>query len=70
MGSNPGDNKEEPSQTPNPDTRKNFVLRVSNRLYNQLEVWAADEFRSVNSQIEYLLSKAIEERNKTRKKGG
>ena len=39
-------------------TRKAFLLRVDPRLYEALEKWAADELRSVNAQIEYLLTDA------------
>lgn len=35
--------------------RKRFLLRLDPRLYATLERWAADELRSVNSQIEMLL---------------
>ena len=38
--------------------KKNFILRIDEDLYKALEKWAADEFRSVNGQIEYLLSQA------------
>ncbi len=36
--------------------RKSFLLRISPELYETLERWAADELRSVNAQIEYLLA--------------
>jgi hypothetical protein len=39
-------------------TRKSFLLRISPELYETLEQWAADELRSVNAQIEYLLADA------------
>ena len=38
--------------------RKAFLLRVDPSLYAALEKWAADELRSVNAQIEYLLADA------------
>lgn len=38
--------------------RKRYLLRVDPRLYEVLERWAADELRSVNAQIEYLLVEA------------
>ena len=38
--------------------RKPFLLRISPGLWEELEVWAADELRSVNGQIEYLLRQA------------
>jgi hypothetical protein len=39
--------------------KKNFVIRIDATMYATLEKWAADEFRSVNGQIEYLLYQAI-----------
>jgi hypothetical protein len=39
--------------------RKNFLLRISPELYSTLEKWAADELRSVNAQIEFLLADAV-----------
>jgi hypothetical protein len=39
--------------------KKSFVLRVQQEVYDALERWAADEFRSVNGQIEYLLSQSL-----------
>jgi len=38
---------------------KNFVLRIDNERMNAIEKWAADEFRSVNGQIIYLLDQAL-----------
>ncbi|MDP2981785.1 MAG: hypothetical protein Q8O92_00460 [Candidatus Latescibacter sp.] len=38
--------------------RKKFLLRLDTRLYDVLEKWAADDLRSVNAQIEYLLTEA------------
>ena len=40
-------------------TKKNFVLRVNQDVYDALERWAADEFRSVNGQIEFILHNAL-----------
>lgn len=39
-------------------TKKNFPLRLNPELYEVLERWAADEFRSVNAHIEYILRAA------------
>lgn len=39
--------------------RKNYPLRISPELYAALERWASDEMRSVNSQMEYLLTQAV-----------
>ena len=40
--------------------RKAFLLRIDPALWEALEKWAADELRSVNGQIEYLLARAVE----------
>ncbi len=42
--------------------RKPFLLRIDPKLWQELEAWAADELRSVNSQIEYLLKQAVTKR--------
>lgn len=39
--------------------RKAYPLRIDPALYAALERWAADELRSVNAQIEYLLAEAV-----------
>jgi hypothetical protein len=39
--------------------RKSYLLRMSPQLYADLERWAADELRSVNAQIEFLLTDAV-----------
>jgi len=41
--------------------KKNFVLRIDEETYKALEKWAADEFRSVNGQIEFIVDKALKE---------
>jgi len=38
--------------------KKKFLLRIDPKLYEVLEKWAADEFRSVNAHVEFLLSEA------------
>lgn len=42
--------------------RKAFLLRIDPGLWAELEVWAADELRSVNGQIEYVLKQAVAKR--------
>ena len=42
--------------------RKPFLLRIDPALWADLEAWAADELRSVNGQIEYLLREAVRRR--------
>ena len=49
------------------DNKKQIPLRISESLYNELARWADDEFRSVNGQIEYLLTECVKKR---RKRGG
>lgn len=43
-------------------TKKQIPLRLSAALYEELCAWAEDEFRSVNGQIEYLLTEAVRNR--------
>ena len=45
--------------------RKSFLLRISPELYADLEKWAADEMRSVNGQIEFLLRNAVQQRKRS-----
>ncbi len=49
--------------------KKRFLLRVDPRLYDALERWAADELRSVNAHIEYLLKQAARDRGRLRERG-
>jgi hypothetical protein len=44
------------------EERKSFLLRLPPELWKELEKWAADELRSVNSQIEYVLRQAVQKR--------
>ena len=44
--------------------KKQVPLRLSENLYNALQSWAEDDFRSVNGQIEYLLSECVRQRKK------
>lgn len=41
--------------------KKNFVLRLDENMFKALEKWAADEFRSVNGQLEWLIAQALKE---------
>ncbi len=47
--------------------KKQIPLRLSAKLYNQIAAWAEDDFRSVNGQIEYLLSECVRQRKKNGK---
>ena len=49
------------------DEKKQIPLRVSAKLYQDIASWAEDDFRSINGQIEYLLSLCVKQRKKTGK---
>ena len=44
--------------------KKQIPLRLSEKLYSAIAAWAEDDFRSVNGQIEYLLSECVRQRKK------
>lgn len=44
--------------------KKQVPLRLSEKLYSDLAAWAEDDFRSVNGQIEYLLTECVRQRKK------
>ena len=48
--------------------KKQVPLRLSNKLYAEIAAWAEDDFRSVNGQIEYLLTECVK-RRKGKKEG-
>ena len=45
--------------------KKQLPLRLSEELYAELMRWAESDFRSVNGQIEYLLTECVKERKKS-----
>ena len=47
--------------------KKSFVLRVEASTFEALEKWAADEFRSVNGQIEWIINEAIKKSGRQKK---
>lgn len=47
--------------------KKQLPLRLSAKLYNAIAAWAEDDFRSVNGQIEYLLTECVKQRKKNGK---
>ncbi len=47
--------------------KKKFVLRIDEDVYAALEKWAADEFRSVNGQIEWLLAYQLRQQKRLKK---
>ena len=51
----------------NDKSKKQVPLRLSPSLYAKLASWAEDDFRSVNGQIEYLLTECVRQRKKNGK---
>ena len=49
--------------------KKPFVLRLDAEVMKAVEKWAADEFRSTNGQIEWLINKALKEAGRLKTKG-
>jgi hypothetical protein len=45
-------------------TKKQMVLRLSSGLWNEIAAWAEEDFRSINGQVEYLLSECVRHRKK------
>ena len=54
----------EPNASPPEIGKKQVPLRLSPQLYAAVAAWAEDDFRSVNGQIEYLLSECVRQRKK------
>jgi hypothetical protein len=50
--------------------RKPFVLRIDVETMKKIEKWAADEFRSVNGQIEWMLNKCLKESGRSKSRDG
>ncbi len=50
--------------------RKQYLLRVDPELWAEVERWAADELRSVNAQVEYVLRDAVRRRRGDRTSAG
>lgn len=48
--------------------KKAFILRINPEMLKEIEIWAGEEFRSTNGQVEYLLQQALQARKKTNKK--
>jgi hypothetical protein len=49
------------------NNKKQIPLRLSAKLYNAIAAWAEDDFRSVNGQIEYLLTECVKQKRKNGK---
>ncbi|MDX9925373.1 MAG: Arc family DNA-binding protein [Ignavibacteriaceae bacterium] len=44
--------------------KKKFLLRLDEKIYAALEKWAADDLRSINSQIEFILKESLKKANR------
>ena len=53
----------ENSQSESEQAKKRVLLRLAPSLWEQVSAWAEDDFRSINGQIEYLLSEAVKKRH-------
>ena len=47
---------------------KSFILRVDTETMNAIEAWAADEFRSTNGQLQWIITEALREAKRLPKK--
>ncbi|MBR3611450.1 MAG: Arc family DNA-binding protein [Oscillospiraceae bacterium] len=50
--------------------KKQLLLRLSPSLWEEISRWAEDDFRSINGQIEYLLTEAVKKRRKVKIEDG
>lgn len=48
--------------------KKGFALRISKDMMEAMEKWAADEFRSTNGQIEWILNEALKKSGRLKEK--
>ncbi len=49
------------------EEKKQLPLRLSKKLYEEIYRWAEDDFRSINGQIEFLLTEAVKKRKGEKK---
>ncbi|MEG0176513.1 PTS ascorbate transporter subunit IIC [Anaerorhabdus sp.] len=49
------------------DGKKPILLRLSPSLWEEINRWAEDDFRSINGQIEYILTEAVKKKKKNKK---
>jgi len=47
--------------------KKSFALRIDSETFKMIEKWAADEFRSVNGQVEWMLNKSLKDAKRLKK---
>lgn len=50
------------------EATKNFVLRVDAETMDAIEKWAADEFRSINGQLQWIIAEALQKSGRMKKK--
>jgi hypothetical protein len=50
------------------DTTKSFVFRVDAEMMEAIEAWAADEFRSTNGQLQWIVTEALRKSGRLKKK--
>lgn len=50
------------------ESTKSFVLRVDTETMDALEKWAADEFRSINGQLQWIITEALRKHGRLKKK--
>ena len=50
------------------ESTKSFVLRVDAETMDALEKWAADEFRSINGQLQWIIAEALRKSGRMKKK--
>ncbi|APD08074.1 hypothetical protein UJ101_02576 [Flavobacteriaceae bacterium UJ101] len=48
--------------------KKAFALRINDEMFKEIERWGADEFRSTNGQIEWMLNEMLKKNNRLPKK--
>jgi hypothetical protein len=49
--------------------KRSFVLRIDPEMMQAVEKWAADEFRSINGQLEWIIHEALKESKRFNGKG-
>jgi hypothetical protein len=50
--------------------KKTFALRINQEIMDAVEKWAADDFRSINGQLEWIIHKALKDAKRLKKKTG
>ncbi len=48
------------------EEKKQILLRISKTLYNDIAKWSEDDFRSINGQIEYILTESVKQKRKSK----